>query len=90
MHWLPKRVVRCGKAIGVTMEELKGRWASSIEYAQSREKHNQTKIRKRNFKRKGERELNDLCCSINYNKVRDRGARHQQEWEEKSRGFFMS
>lgn len=33
-HWLPQKVVQCGKAIGVTMEESKGGWASLMELIQ--------------------------------------------------------
>ena len=69
-HRLSQSVVHCGKAIGVTMEESKGRWASLIEFAQGKEKQNQ-EGKKRKLKRKGVRELNSLCCSSNHEKAKD-------------------
>eukprot|EP00268_Persea_americana_P015799 TRINITY_DN17438_c0_g1_i1.p1 TRINITY_DN17438_c0_g1~~TRINITY_DN17438_c0_g1_i1.p1 ORF type:complete len:125 (+),score=25.82 TRINITY_DN17438_c0_g1_i1:476-850(+) len=70
-QWLRLKVVQCGKAIGVTMEESKGGWASLMDFARSKGKQNQTRKSKRNAKRKGGGELNGLRCSINYDKAKD-------------------
>lgn len=70
VHWPPQRVVNCARAISVTMEESRGGWAPLIEFAQTRKKQNQAKNRDRKSKRKGERELNGLCCSIDYDRAK--------------------
>eukprot|EP00268_Persea_americana_P051408 TRINITY_DN5677_c1_g1_i2.p1 TRINITY_DN5677_c1_g1~~TRINITY_DN5677_c1_g1_i2.p1 ORF type:complete len:196 (+),score=27.76 TRINITY_DN5677_c1_g1_i2:496-1083(+) len=90
-HWLPRRVVHCGKAIGVTMEVSKGGWASLMEFAQNREKQNQAEKGKRKFKRKGERDLNSLCCYFDYDKARNQEVEGHvsSKSEEKSGGFHV-
>lgn len=68
-HWLPFRVVNCAKAIGMTTDEGRGGWDPLVEYVQNREKQEQADNREKRSKRKGKRELNGLCCSINYDRA---------------------
>lgn len=68
-HWLPSRVVNCAKAIGMTTDEGRGGWDPLVEYAQNREKQKQADNRDKRSKRKDKRELNGLCCSINYDRA---------------------
>lgn len=58
----------------MTMEESKGGRASLLGFAQCREKQNKAVKKENKSKRKGERGLNGLCCSINYDRVKEREA----------------
>eukprot|EP00268_Persea_americana_P061286 TRINITY_DN7726_c1_g1_i2.p2 TRINITY_DN7726_c1_g1~~TRINITY_DN7726_c1_g1_i2.p2 ORF type:complete len:121 (-),score=34.41 TRINITY_DN7726_c1_g1_i2:429-791(-) len=66
IQWLPQNIIQCGKATGVLVDESRGGWSAMVEFAQRREEQNREELRKENAKRKGERELNSLSCSINY------------------------
>ena len=62
-----------------------------MEFAQSRGKQNQTGKRNRKAKRKGERELNGLSCSINYDKAKDHETRDHVSSKsgKKNQGFHQ-
>lgn len=70
LEWIPKKIIQRGKATGVTVDEQKGRWDAVIEFAQEREKQKRSERGKGQTKRKGARELNSLCSSINYERVK--------------------
>lgn len=55
------------------MEEDKGGWATIIKFSQEREERNRGEARRGKTMRKGIRELNNLGCSINYNKTKNSG-----------------
>lgn len=59
-HWLPERVIECGKAVRVTMEESEGGWDSLTEFVQRRQKQKKDGKKENKSKRKGKREQNGL------------------------------
>lgn len=68
----------CGKEIGVSVDEDKIGWAMLIKFAKEREELNRGEERRGKTKKKGIREINNLGCSINYEKTKEReGERHR-------------
>ena len=74
-EWVSHRIVQCGKAVGVTVDESKGGWAPVIDFAQCREDQNRSDKRTCKTRKMGLRELNSLCCSINYEKAKEQEER---------------
>lgn len=92
LEWIPKKIIQRGKATGVTVDEQKGRWDAVIEFAQEREKQKRSERGKGKTKRKGARELNSLCSSINYERVKRRMKRRELQEEKvagNSRGILL-
>lgn len=61
-----------GKKIEVSVDEDKGGWAMLIKFAKEREALNRGEERRGKTKKKGIREINNLGCSISYEKTKER------------------
>lgn len=65
---LKRRIVNCGKAIGLSVDDCPGGWADMVQFAVERHKQNREELELAKSKEKGARELNSLACSINYDR----------------------
>lgn len=61
-----------GKGIVVSVDDDKGGWATLIKFAKEREELNRGEERRGKTKKKGIREINNLGCSMNYEKTKER------------------
>lgn len=67
--------MKCGKIIGISVDNNHEGWSRLVGFAQSREQHIRTQQHRelgtgRRSKQKGRSELQSLTTSINYDKVR--------------------
>lgn len=52
-HWLSQQVVCCGKAIVISVDNLKGGWNQLVEFADKRERESRDEREKKEIKEKG-------------------------------------
>lgn len=71
-HWSPQEIIHCAKSIGVIVEGIAEGWDMLVNFVQRRESQNRIERKENKFIRKGVRELNDLNCSINYDKSKSK------------------
>ena len=69
IYWSPQKIVHCAQSIEVTVEGTTDGWDPLVKFVQSRESQNRLERKGSKSTRKGARELNNLNCSINYDKT---------------------
>eukprot|EP00268_Persea_americana_P023413 TRINITY_DN23025_c1_g2_i1.p2 TRINITY_DN23025_c1_g2~~TRINITY_DN23025_c1_g2_i1.p2 ORF type:complete len:115 (-),score=22.77 TRINITY_DN23025_c1_g2_i1:136-480(-) len=79
----PQEIVHCAQSIGVTVEGSSDGWNPLVKVVQGRERQNRVERKGSKSMRKGVRELNNLNCSINYDKAIQRKG-------DKTKGAFPS
>lgn len=81
-----RRIVDCGKVIGLLVDNCPGVRADMMQFAVRRDKQNREEFELAKSKKKGGRELNNLACSINY----DRGIVEQSRRQSSAKDARIS